>query len=248
MDGDRSTRLRTESDRNAAARAPGSLRHGRGEAHDFQDCKPGLFYDETHYLVCLFDLVLNLYGIPLTNTYFKPRRQALHAQWERTLARKKGDDVTLPLKVFISYSHKDEEFKDELVTMLTGLQRQGIIDAWQDRRIEEGDEWYQTIQDAMNDCDLAILLVSQHFIASRFIQDDELPRLLQRRREHGLRVVPIIVRPCKWKSEPALSGIQGLPKDGKAVITFAKDNGERDQVWADIATVIEKRAKAKTTP
>jgi len=133
-----------------------------------------------------------------------------------------------------------------LVTMLTGLQRQGVIDAWQDRQIEEGDEWYQKTQDAMSDCGLAILLVSQHFIASRFIQDDELPRLLQHRREQGLRVVPIIVRPCKWQSEPVLKDLQALPKDGKAVITFSKDNGERDQVWTDIATAIEKRAKAKT--
>ncbi|MGA9996362.1 MAG: toll/interleukin-1 receptor domain-containing protein [Pyrinomonadaceae bacterium] len=221
---------------------------GQAGEHEFKDCKLGSFCDETHYPVCLFDLVLNLYNIPLTHAGFAPLRQALHAQWEQTLAGKKGDAVTSSLKVFISYSHKDEEFKDELVTMLAGLQRQGIIDAWQDRRIEEGDEWYRAIQEAMNDCDLAILLVSQHFIASRFIQDEELQRLLQRRREDGLRVVPIIVRPCKWQSEPALSGIQGLPKDGKAVITFSKDNGERDQVWADIATVIEKRAKAKITP
>jgi small GTP-binding protein len=217
-------------------------------AHEFKDCKPGSFCDETHYPVSLFDLVLSLYAIPLTHAGFAPLRQALHEQWEQTLAGKKEDKKTSSLKIFISYSHKDEEFKDELVTMLKGLQRQGIIDAWQDRRIEEGDEWYQAIQDAMNDCELAILLVSQHFIASRFIQDDELPRLLQRRREHGLRVVPIIVRPCKWQSEPALSGIQALPRDNKAVITFPKDNGERDQVWADIATAIEKRAEAKTTP
>lgn len=220
---------------------------GQRGVHELKDCLPGRFCDETHYPVSLFDLVLNLYAIPLTHAGFAPLRQALHEQWERTLARKKDDDMTSPLKVFISYSHKDEEFKDELITMLAGLQRQGVIDPWQDRRIEEGDEWYQSIQDAMNNCDLAILLVSQHFIASRFIQDDELPRLLQRRREQGLRVVPIIVRPCKWQSEPALSGIQGLPRDGKAVITYSKDNGERDQVWADIATVVEKRAKAKPT-
>jgi hypothetical protein len=49
----------------------------------------------------------------------------------------------------------------------------------------------------------------------------------------------------KWQSEPVLKDLQALPKDGKAVITFSKDNGNRDQVWADIATVIEKRAKSK---
>ncbi len=212
---------------------------GRSDAHSLKDCTPGSFCDETHYPMSLFDLVLNLYAIPFTHAGFLPLRQALHNQWEHTAARKKDGDGKPALRVFISFSHRDEEFKDELVTMLAGLQWQGIIDAWQDRRIEEGDEWYQAIQEAMNECDLAILLVSQNFIASRFIQDQELPRLLQRRQEQGLRVLPIIVRPCKWQSEPALSALQALPQDGKPVVTFSKDNGDRDQVWTDIATAIE---------
>ncbi|MGA9768354.1 MAG: TIR domain-containing protein [Blastocatellia bacterium] len=220
---------------------------GQARAHEFKDCKLGSLFDETHYPVCLFDLVLTLYGIPLWHTAFEPLRHALHAQWERTLARKEGDEVNSPLRIFISYSHRDEEFKDELVTMLAGLQRHGIVDAWQDRRIEAGDEWYKSIQDAMNDCDLALLLVSPDYLASRFIQEDEQPKLLLRRQEMQLRVIPIIIRPCKWQSEPVLKDLQGLPKDGRAVITFAKENGERDQVWTDIATVIENRAKVKTT-
>ena len=217
---------------------------GQTGEHEFKDCKLGSFCDETHYPVCLFDLVLNLYNIPLTHAGFAPLRQALHQQWEQTLARKKGFDASPLFKIFISYSHKDETFKDELVTMLAGLQGRGIVDAWDDRRIEAGDEWNKSIQDAMNDCDLALLLVSPDYIASRFIQKEEQPKLLQRRQEMQLRVIPIIVRPCKWQSEPVLKDLQALPKDGKAVITFSKERGERDQVWTDIATVIEKRAKA----
>ena len=151
--------------------------------------------------------------------------------------------MATPAKVFISYSHKDEEFKDELVTMLAGLQRRGVIDAWQDRCIEEGDEWYQGIQAAMQDCDLAVLLISANFIASRFIQDEELPGLLRHHMGEGLRVVPVIVKPCLWQSEPMLKDLQVLPRDGKPVIRFSRENGERDQVWADIAMTIEKRAK-----
>ena len=154
--------------------------------------------------------------------------------------------MTSSLKIFISYSHKDEIFKDELVTMLAGLQRRGIVDAWQDRQIEAGDEWNKSIQDAMNDCDLALLLVSPDYIASHFIQGEEQPKLLQRRKEMQLRVIPIIVRPCLWQNEPVLKDLQALPKDGKAVTTFSNVQGERDQVWMDIATVIEKRAKEKT--
>jgi small GTP-binding protein len=221
---------------------------GQAVAHEFEDCKPGSFWDDTHYPVSLFDLALNLYAIPLTHAGFAPLRQALHTQWEQTLARRKGDDVISPLKIFISYSHKDETYKDELVTMLAGLQSNGVIDAWHDRRIEAGDEWYKSIQDAMDDCDLSLLLVSPDYLASRFIQEEEQPRLLLRRQEMQLRVIPIIVRPCKWTSEPALEDLQALPKDGKAVIRFPKANGARDQVWADIASVIEERAKAKTSP
>jgi hypothetical protein len=221
---------------------------GRAEVHEFKDCKPGTFCDETHYCVSLFDLVLNLYAVPLSHAGFLPIRQALHEQWEQKLARTKGDDVNSPLKIFISYSHRDEMFKDELVTMLAGLQRRGIVDAWQDRRIEAGDEWYKSIHDAMNDCDLAVLLVSADYLASRFIQVEEQPKLLERRREMQLRVIPIIVRPCTWQSEPVLKDLQAMPRDGKAVITFLKETGDRDQVWTDIATDIEKRAKAGTTP
>ena len=148
-----------------------------------------------------------------------------------------------PLRVFISYAQEDEEFKDKLITTLASMQRRDVIDAWQDRRIEAGDEWYQAIQDAMNECDLALLLVSMDFLASRFIQDEEIPRLLQLRREKGMRVIPVIIRDCMWDSEPVLKDLQALPKDGEPVITFPEDTGERDKVWTESAKVIERRAK-----
>lgn len=151
--------------------------------------------------------------------------------------------LAAPMKIFISYAHKDEPFKDELVTMLTGLQRRGVIEAWQDRQIEAGSEWFDTIKKAMEECEMAVLLVSPDFIASRFIQEVELNRLFQRRIEEGLRVVPIIIRPCLWQSEPIIKNLQALPKDGKPVISFSKDNGDRDQVWADIGGKIEAFAK-----
>jgi small GTP-binding protein len=216
---------------------------GHAGAHEFKSCIAGSFSDETHYPVSLFDLVLNLYAIPLNHAGFASLRQALHAQWEQTLAGKKDAKLNSPLKIFISYSHQDETFKDELVTMLKALQRRGIVDTWEDRLIEGGDEWNKSIQEAMDDCDLALLLVSSDYLASRFIQEHEQPKLLRRREEMKVRVVPVIVRPCPWQSEPILKDLQALPRDNKAIITFPKDTGARDQAWADIATVIEKHAE-----
>lgn len=146
-------------------------------------------------------------------------------------------------KVFVSYSHKDETFKNDLVSMLTPLQNQGILEIWQDRYIEEGDEWYQAIKNAINTCDLALLLISREFLASRFIQNDELPSLLQRRKEEGLRIIPIILRPCLWQDIPILKDILALPTDGKPMVSFDEQNGEREKTWANIAKIIGERAK-----
>ena len=44
-------------------------------------------------------------------------------------------------KIFISYSHKDEHWKDLLVRHLKVLPLEGLCDPWDDRRIETGEEW-----------------------------------------------------------------------------------------------------------
>jgi hypothetical protein len=218
----------------------------RDRVHELKDCTLGILCEGTHYPVSLFDLVLNLYTLRLDNKIFAPLRQTLHAQWEQTLARFAGEGKTLAPKIFISYSHADEKFKDELVKMMAGLQRRGVIDAWQDRLIEPGAQWFNAIKKAINECDLALLLVSADFIASPFINDKELPDLLKHHEQEGMTVIPIIVRDCLWQAEPALKDLQALPTNGKAVITFSEATGERDRVWTEIAQEIEKLAKAKT--
>jgi hypothetical protein len=59
--------------------------------HDLDSCEPGDFCDPTHYSVSLFNLVLNLYAIPLTHAVFAPLRETLHKQWERMSG---GDDLS----------------------------------------------------------------------------------------------------------------------------------------------------------
>ncbi len=141
-------------------------------------------------------------------------------------------------KIFISYSHTDERFKNELVKMLIPLEDQGLFEIWQDRKIVPGDEWYQDIQDAMNTCTLALLLISSDFLVSDFIQKEEITHLLQRRKDDGLRVIPIIIRHCVWQSVPVLKDLQALPKDGKPIISFER-TGQRDLVWTQVVSSIK---------
>lgn len=59
---------------------------GQMNTHELGDCESGDFCDDSHYCISLFNLVMNLYTIPLDHKGFEPLRQSLHQQWERTLA------------------------------------------------------------------------------------------------------------------------------------------------------------------
>jgi hypothetical protein len=144
--------------------------------------------------------------------------------------------VTQPT-VFISYSHKDEVWKDRLVTHLGVLKRQGLLDLWDDRRIGAGLDWQPEIEEAMDRARVAVLLVSADFLTSEFILGTDVPRLLQRRDEEGLRVFPVIVRPCAWLRVEWLARMQARPKDGRPLSA-----GDEHQVDADLAAIAEEIA------
>jgi len=139
--------------------------------------------------------------------------------------------------VFISYSHQDEPWKDRLVTHLKVLQMQGLLDLWDDRRIGAGLDWRREIKAAMDRARVAVLLVSADFLTSKFILGEEVPRLLQRRDEEGLRVFPVIVRPCAWLRVKWLARMQARPKDGRPLSA-----GDEHQIDADLASIVEEIA------
>jgi len=134
--------------------------------------------------------------------------------------------------VFISYSHQDEPWKDRVVRHLGVLQDTGLA-VWDDRRIAAGDDWRGSITAAIAGCDLALLLISAHFLTSRFILDQEVPVLLQRRREQGVCVIPVILSPCAWTRVPWLAAIQSRPRDGAAL--SAMPEHQADAALAELA-------------
>ncbi len=47
----------------------------------------------------------------------------------------------MTIEVFISYSHKDQTFREELGIHMSNLKRQNIISSWYDGNIAPGSEW-----------------------------------------------------------------------------------------------------------
>ena len=122
-------------------------------------------------------------------------------------------------KVFFSYSHKDEDLRDELETHLAGLKRQGIIETWHDRRIGAGKEFENMISSHLEQAEIILLLVSPYFIASDYCYDVEMKAALSKHKTGDARVIPVILHPCDWHSLP-FGKLLATPKDGKPISKF----------------------------
>jgi hypothetical protein len=135
----------------------------------------------------------------------------------------------LPINVFISYSHKDEDLREELDVHLALLKRQGKILAWQDRAIEAGTEWDAEIKRQLEEAQVILLLISPRFIASNYCYDLEMQRAVQRHNEGAARAIPIILKPCDWQNSP-FSKLQALPKDAKPITKW----DDKDEAFLNV--------------
>jgi hypothetical protein len=81
--------------------------------------------------------------------------------------------------VFISYSHKDEPYLNQLVPFLHSIP--GIADVvWFDtQKIAIGENFHNEIQQALRESRVAIVLLSEHFFTSEYITQHELPFLIE---------------------------------------------------------------------
>ena len=140
------------------------------------------------------------------------------------------------VRVFYSYSHKDEIHRQRLETHLSLLRRQGLITEWHDRNILAGDDWKGAIDSNMLRSQLILLLISPDFIASDYCFDVEMTHALNLHEQGLAKVIPIILRPVdNWQSAP-FSKLQTLPQDGKPVTKWSN----RDDAFLDCTHGIRK--------
>ncbi|MEB3335075.1 MAG: AAA-like domain-containing protein [Cyanobacteriota bacterium] len=143
-----------------------------------------------------------------------------------------------PIRLFISYSHKDEALREKLGDHLAALQREGVIDLWHDRKISAGQEWAGAIDANLEAADIILCLVSSGFLASPYCNDKELRRALERHEAGEARVIPVILKPADWTGS-ALARLQALPDNAKPVTNWSN----RDEAFLSVTRGIRQVAK-----
>lgn len=152
------------------------------------------------------------------------KKQRLRATWVAASLKPR-------LLIFISYSHQDKEWLETLKNFLTLLENDGNVRAWEDGQIKPGEQWRVTIDEALASASIAVLLVTQNFIASEFIQKVELPELLKHHANGRLELHWILVRPCTYKDTP-LADIQALWPPPPTLVGMSE--AEREEVLVAI--------------
>lgn len=142
-----------------------------------------------------------------------------------------------PLNMFISYCHKDESYLDELKKHLVTLKRKGIFHEWSDRELVAGDHLDSEIEAQLQNSDLVAFLISIDFLNSWYCFEMELKNALQRLDNGEVRIIPIIVRSCKW-NDTVLGNYLAATKDGKPIAKYE----DSDDAWVEVVNSIEKAA------
>jgi serine/threonine protein kinase len=112
--------------------------------------------------------------------------------------------------VFVSYCRKDKLWKDWLVGgRLSGGSAKIVF--WTDDDIEPSEDWAKEIRNSLETAKVAVLLVSQSFLKSKFIREIELPTLLKQREAKKAKILWVPLEPdMPDLQKTGLFGIQAV--------------------------------------
>lgn len=134
------------------------------------------------------------------------------------------------INLFISYSHADKSYFENLKKYINSKNCPNI-NVWDDGEIDAGTEWDQQIKKKLEDAHMILLLISQDFLNSHYIDQVELKAALEKHEQKKCRVIPIFTKTCYLNNHPQITRLQGLP----AGMKFLSDLGE--QVYAQYTEI-----------
>lgn len=153
-------------------------------------------------------------------------------------------------KIFVSYSHENidwvsEKGKYRLIPWLKkSLKRKAEI--WDDSELEKdlGERYEPIIVNSIKNSDIAILLISQDFADSDFINNVELPLIKQQYDNGKSKVIPLLISKLTRSGKQKLNWIfdlQTYPSDTHPILDSVHDHSKWEDIKVDILDGIENK-------
>ena len=143
------------------------------------------------------------------------------------------------VKIFISYSSKDTELMNDLLTQLKVLTiSDKQMEIWEDGLLEPGLQWDDEIKNKLHAAHIVLMLISAHFLTTEYIWNIEVQNTLSRQEKGEVSALPVILSPCAWVQTP-LAQFQALPRKGRPVTDFADRNTALLEVVNGVQRVIK---------
>lgn len=136
-------------------------------------------------------------------------------------------------KIFLLYSHEDEDLKEQFLKHMAILRRSQQALIWHDRDIQGGEESRKQIDAHMASANILLMLISASFIASDYCYGEQMEAAMKRHEQGTAKVVPIIIKPVDWKGTP-FDKLQVLPSDMRPVSAWSN----RDEAWLEVVKKI----------
>lgn len=147
-------------------------------------------------------------------------------------------------KIFISYAHADNDFHDRLMMHLKVLKKYvGGFEEWSDQKIHAGAHWKQEIAKALDEANIAILLVSTDFLASDFIQNNELPPILKKAEKENTTILCLLVKPSMFIDSSELAEFQAVNNPERTLEDM--DEPERERTYLKLMEEIKRILEEK---
>jgi hemoglobin-like flavoprotein len=97
--------------------------------------------------------------------------------------------------IFISYRSKNQDWLNRFKDALSPGEIRGKYRVWSSLQLRPGEQWEHKIDENISAAKVALVLVTAEYLKSRYIANNELPQLLDRRSNRGLDFFWVPIEP-----------------------------------------------------
>ena len=115
-------------------------------------------------------------------------------------------------------------------------ERDGIVEVWDEALIETNPDWRKKIKATFNSARVAVLIISEDFLASDCAAAEELMSLMLAAEQDGLVVLPVIVSPSRLTQTTAFCSFQTVHPPSKPLTAMTPEH--QDDVALNIKNAI----------